>query len=394
DTCTRPSTARKRRRSREESGCDKRGRRYRAETAAKRPQAPAWRGGSSKMSHGNSSGPRSNLDRRTFLGASAASLVTAGIGLGAGRAAAADKVQLRLSSPATETDQRAVALTSVFGPAVASFANFEPHWNATLFKQGTELEAIARGNLEMSITSPQELATIIPAWSIFSAGYLLRDADHQKKVFASSIMDGMKKDVEDQLGVKLLTVMYLGRRQLNLRMSKADKTVKTPADLNGVKLRMPGGDAWLFLGKALGANPVPVAFTEIYTALQTGAIDGQDNPLPSDKDSKFYEVTKQICLTSHLVDQNYLAFSKKVWDGLSPDQQATVQKAADDAAESGRQKQLKLEDDLAQFFKDQGLDVYEPDIDAFRSHVQQAYLASDLAKDWPKGMVDQVNAIK
>jgi TRAP-type C4-dicarboxylate transport system substrate-binding protein len=79
---------------------------------------------------------------------------------------------------------------------------------------------------------------------------------------------------------------------------------------------------------------------------------------------------------------------------LSPDQQATVQKAADDAAESGRQKQLKLEDDLAQFFKDQGLDVYEPDIDAFRSHVQQAYLASDLAKDWPKGMVDQVNAIK
>jgi tripartite ATP-independent transporter DctP family solute receptor len=346
------------------------------------------------MSYGNSSGSRSNLDRRTFLGASAASLAAAGLGLGAGRATAADKVQLRLSSPATETDQRAVALTGVFGPAVADFANFEPHWNATLFKQGTELEAIARNNLEMSITSPQELATLIPAWSIFSAGYLLRDADHQKKVFASSIMDGMKKDVEDQLGVKLLTVMYLGRRQLNLRMSKADKTINTPADLNGVKLRMPGGDAWLFLGKALGANPVPVAFTEIYTALQTGAIDGQDNPLPSDKDSKFYEVTKQICLTSHLVDQNYLAFSKKVWDGLTPDQQATVQKAADDAAESGRQKQLKLESDLEQFFKDQGLDVYTPDVEAFRSHVQEAYLSSDLAKDWPKGMVDQVNAIK
>jgi len=137
-----------------------------------------------------------------------------------------------------------------------------------------------------------------------------------------------------------------------------------------------------------------VAFTEIYTSLQTGAIDGQDNPLPTDKDSKFYEVTKQICLTSHLVDQNYLAFSKKVWDGLSADQQATVQKAADDAAESGRLKQLKLEDDLAKFFKDQGLDVYTPDVDAFRSHVQKAYLASDLAKAWPKGMVDQVNAVK
>ena len=347
------------------------------------------------MSFRKSSGQDLKLDRRRFLGGSAATIAAGGLlGLGVSRAAAADKVVLRLSSPATETDQRAVALTGIFGPAVAGFATFEPHWNATLFKQGTELEAIARGNLEMSITSPQELATLIPSWSIFSAGYLLRDADHQKKVFASPIVDGMKKEVEDQLGVKLLTVMYLGCRQLDLRMSKKDKTVMTPADLSGVKLRMPPGDAWLFLGKALGANPVPVAFTEIYTALQTGAIDGQDNPLPTDKDSKFYEVTKQICLTSHLVDQNYLAFSKKVWDGLSAEQQATVQKAADDAAESARQKQLKLEDDLAQFMKDQGLDVYTPDVEAFRTHVQKAYLASDLAKDWPKGMVDQINAIK
>ncbi len=104
-------------------------------------------------------------------------------------------------------------------------------------------------------------------------------------------------------------------------------------------------------------------------------------------------MTKQICLTSHLVDQNYLAFSKKVFDGLPADQQATVQKAADDAAELGRQKQLKLEDELAQFFKDQKLDVYTPDVDAFRKHVQAEYLKSDFAKDWPKGMVDKINAL-
>ena len=308
-------------------------------------------------------------------------------------ALAADKITLRLSTPATATDQRSVALADVFAPAVADFATYEPHYNATLFKQGTELEAISRGNLEMSITSPQELATIFPEWSIFTAGYLLRDAEHQKKVFESNIMADMKKNVEDKLGVKLLTVMYLGRRQLDLRMSKAEKTVMTPDDLKGVKLRMPGTDAWQFLGKALGANPVPMAFTEVYTALQTGAIDGQDNPLPTDKDSKFYEVTKQICLTSHLVDQNYLAFSKRVFDGLSADQQATVQKAADAAAESGRQAQLKLEDDLAQFFKDKGLDVYTPNVDAFRTHVQAEYLKSDFAKDWPKGMVDKINAL-
>lgn len=331
------------------------------------------------------------LDRRALLGGTAAGIVAMTAVAWPGDPALADTIVLRLSTPATATDQRAVALTEVFAPAVAGFATFEPHWNATLFKQGTELEAIARGNLEMSITSPQELATIFPEWSIFTAGYLHRDAEHQKKVFESGLMDEMKKRVEDELGVKLLTVMYLGRRQVNLR---TDQKVMTPADLAGVKLRMPGTDAWQFLGKALGANPVPMAFTEVYTALQTGAIDGQDNPLPTDKDSKFYEVTRQIVLTSHLVDLNYLAFSKAVWDQLTPDQQATLQAAADAAAAQGRERQLALETELEGFFKDQGLEVYTPDVDAFRKHVQEAYLASDFAKDWPAGMVEQINAIQ
>jgi TRAP-type transport system periplasmic protein len=243
----------------------------------------------------------------------------------------------------------------------------------------------------MSITSPQELATLIPAWSIFTAGYLLRDADHQKKVFADPLMDDLKKMTEDRLGVKLLSVMYLGRRQVNLR---TEKEIKTPADLAGVKLRMPGTEAWLFLGTALGANPLPVAFTEIYTALQSGAVDGQDNPLPTVRDSKFFEVTKQIVLTSHLVDQNYLAISKRVWDRFTPAQQAALQKAADDASERARQAQLKLEAELVDFFKEKGLKVYTPDVDAFRKKVQADYLASKFAKDWPAGLIDKINAVK
>ncbi|MBI1245428.1 MAG: DctP family TRAP transporter solute-binding subunit [Alphaproteobacteria bacterium] len=326
--------------------------------------------------------------RATLAGMAGTALAASTLAI---RPASAQGVLLRMSAPMTPTDQRSVALENIFAPAVKGFATYQPHYNATLFKQGTELEAIARGNLEMSITSAQELATIFPEWSIFTAGYLLRDAEHQKKVFNGHIMDGLKKSVEDKLGVKLLSVMYLGRRQLNLR---TEKEVKTPADLAGLKLRMPNTEAWLFLGTALGANPVPVAFTEIYTALQTGAIDGQDNPLPTDRDSKFYEVTKQIILTSHLVDQNYIAFSKKVWDKLSADQQKVVQKAADDAAESGRQAQLKLEAELEDFFKKQGLKVYAPDVNAFRTHVQKAYLESKFAKDWPKGMVEQINAVK
>ena len=330
-----------------------------------------------------------SLTRRKFLSTVAAVSAGAAV-LCTIPAFAADKITLRMSTPATETDSRTTALSTVFAPAIAEFAEYQPHYNASLFKQGTELEAIARGNLEMAITSAQELAAIFPEFSIFTAGYLHKDAEHQKKVFAAEFMEPLKQKVEDELGVKLLSVMYLGRRQLNLR---TDKEIKTPADLAGVKLRMPGSDAWQFLGKALGASPVPMAFTEVYTGLQTGAIDAQDNPLPTNRDVKFYEVTKQIVLTSHLVDLNYIAFSKKVWDSLTAEQQAAVQKAADEAAESGRQKQLALEAELEQFFKDQGLKVYTPDIEAFRTHVQKQYLESDFSKSWPEGMVDQINAL-
>lgn len=328
-----------------------------------------------------------STSRRAVL-TGAAALAVGALSSRAGRAA--EKIKLRMSTVATPTDQRSRALEEVFGPAVSGFAIYEPHYNGTLFKQATELEAIARGNLEMAITSAQELATFFPEFSVFTAGYVHRDAAHQVRVFNDPLMQPFKEKAEKELGVKLLTVMYLGRRQLNLR---TDKKIRTPEDLAGVKLRMPPTDAWQFLGKALGANPVPMAFTEIYTALQTGAVDGQDNPLPTVRDSKFYEVTKQIVLTSHLVDLNYLAFSKKVWDKLTPEQQAITQKAADDAAELGRQRQLALESELVQFFKDKGLEVYEPDVAAFRARVQKAYLESDYAKAWPKGILDKINAL-
>ncbi|PKP74771.1 MAG: C4-dicarboxylate ABC transporter [Alphaproteobacteria bacterium HGW-Alphaproteobacteria-6] len=324
--------------------------------------------------------------RRALLSAVAATAMI----LGAGAALAQDRVKLRLASVNTETDSRAIGLIEKFGPGVAEFAEFEPHWNGTLFKQGTELEAIARGNLEMSIASAQEFSSFFPEFSILTAGYVHQSAEHQIAVFNDPVMDPLKARVEADLGVKLLTVMYLGKRQLNL---KGDRKVVTPADLAGVKLRMPGTDSWQFLGAALGASPVPIAFSELYTALQTGAVDGQDNPLPTVIDSKFYEVTDQIVLTSHLVDLNYLTISKAVWDGLSADQQATVQAAADAAADHARDLQLQKEADGVAFLTEKGITVYEPDVAAFRAKVQADYLASDYAKDWPAGMLDRINEL-
>ena len=306
---------------------------------------------------------------------------------------AADTVTLRMSTPASDTDQRSVALAGVFADGVADFATYEPHYNGSLIAQGSELEAIASGDLEMSIASAQELAQFFPEFSIFATGYVHQDADHQIAVFDDPLMDPFKQKVEDELGVKLLAVMYLGQRHVNLRQTKDELTVTTPADLAGVNLRMPGTDAWQFLGKALGANPTPMAFTEVYTALQTGSVDGQDNPLPTVVDSKFYEVTNQVALTSHLVDLNYIAFSKAVWDELSAEQRATVEEAARAAAESGRVKQLEKEKSLVSFLEEQGLEIYTPDLDAFREHVQGEYAGSELAADWPEGVLEKINAL-
>lgn len=305
----------------------------------------------------------------------------------------ADTIKLRWSSPASETDQRSVALAEVFGPAVADFATYEPHYNSSLIAQGSELEAMASGDLEMAIASAQELAQFFPEFSIFATGYVHQDAEHQVRVFNAPLMDSFKAKAEDELGVKLLSVMYLGRRHVNLRQSKEELTVMTPADLAGINLRMPGTDAWQFLGKALGANPTPMSFTEVYTALQTGSVDGQDNPLPTVVDAKFFEVTKQIALTAHLVDLNYLTISKATWDSLTAEQQASMQAAADAASASGRKNQLQKEADLVAYLEEQGLEIYEPDLAAFRSHVQQQYVGTDFAASWPEGVLEKINAL-
>lgn len=330
-----------------------------------------------------------NFTRRAAI----ASLTAASIAATAAVPSFAADMKFTLATSGTETDQRSVAMAEVFAPMVAGFADYQPGYNGTLFAQGTELEAISRGNLTMSIASAQELAQFFPEFSIFATGYVHQDAAHQVRVFNDPLMDPFKKTVEDELGVKLLSVMYLGRRHVNLRQTRDEVNVQTPADLAGINLRMPGTDAWQFLGAALGASPTPLAFSEVYTALSTGAVDGQDNPLPTVVDKKFYEVTKQIALTAHLVDLNYIAFSKETWDGLTSDQQMTVQRAADAAAAYGRLKQLDKENNLADFIRSQGVEIYTPDLKAFREHVQAQYVGSEAAASWPGGVLDRINAL-
>lgn len=242
----------------------------------------------------------------------------------------------------------------------------------------------------MGNVAPQDIATQIPAFSILTSAYLFRDAAHMRDFFNSDAGAQMKAMAEDQLGIHILGPTYFGTRQVGLNI---DKEINTPADMSGVKLRMPGGDAWQFLGQALGANPTPMAYAEVYTGLQTGAIDGQDNPLPNVENMKFYEVMQQIAMTAHLVGYDLLVISKTVWDEMTPQQQADFQAAADAAIDWSQAQHLTREEQLAKSFAEKGLKIYTPDLDAFRSHAQQMYLDNDISADWPEGMLDRINAM-
>ena len=325
-----------------------------------------------------------NATRRQFLVGTAIVATAAAF-----PASAQDQPKLRFSAVFSEQDIRA-EMMKMFSDAIKDDFVFEGYYGGNLFKQGTELVALQRGNLEMGNVAPQDISKQIPAWSIVTAGYLFRDAAHMQKFFAGEMGAELKKMAEDQLGIRVLGPTYFGVRQVGL---KPDKEIKTPADLAGIKLRMPGGDAWQFLGSALGANPTPMAYAEVYTGLQTGAIDGQDNPLPNVENMKFYEVMSQIVLTSHLVGFDLLVVSKKVWDEMGAEKQARFQAAADSAIAFSTEKHLTREKELVEQFKGKGLKLYEPDVAAFRKHVQEQYLASDLAKEWPAGMVEKINAL-
>jgi len=261
--------------------------------------------------------------------------------------------------------------------------------NASLFKQGAEPVAMARGNLEMTTISAFDIAKLVPEFSIFTAGYVIRDPAHLMKVFNGPIGEELFRRVSEKMDITVLAPIYYGTRQLNLRDVRK---VNTPADLKGVKLRMPGSKEWLFLGEALGATPTPLAFGEVYMGLRTGTIDAQDNPLPTVKSAKFYEVTKQITLTGHLVDVLFIGVANKLWNSLGTQQKSALKSAAQMAADYNNENRMADEKQLVDYFKSQGMTVTTPDLDAFRKSVQAAYLQSDYARVWPKGLLERINA--
>jgi TRAP-type C4-dicarboxylate transport system substrate-binding protein len=326
-----------------------------------------------------------HITRRGLLGAGATALA-----LSATQASYAQgKPKLRFSCAFPETDLRAEGYKA-FAAAMKDEFDLEPYWSNTLFKQGTELVALQRENLELCNLAPADISKQIPAWSLMTSAYLFRDYAHLKKTFASDVGQEFIKMARDQLGIEVIRPVYFGARQVNL---KPTKKINTPADLAGIKLRMPPGEFWQFLGESIGANPTPVAFAELYTALQAGAVDGQDNPLVSGRTMKFYEVTSQFILTNHVIGYDMLAVSKKAWTALKPEQQAKLRAEADKAFDANAAKYDAQEQEAIEFFKKEGKQVYAPDQNAFRAFAQKRYL-DKYGNEWPKGAIDRINAVK
>lgn len=261
--------------------------------------------------------------------------------------------------------------------------------SASLFKQEQEVAAIKSGQADITATAAAWLTDDSPWVSMFTAGYIFKSYDHMTNVLNGPIGQEVFDRIAKEQGIRPLGAEYLGTRQINL---VADKPVRTPADLQGVNLRMPNTDSWIFLGKALGANPTPISFSELYMALQTKTVDGQDNPLPSTKNAKFYEVTKSITITNHLVDSVWPAINEKKWQSMTDQQRAWVMEGVKAGIEYCDTTNLQAEAEVIDFFKKAGLKVYEADIDAFADHVLGQYLASPYAASWDKAMFEKITA--
>ena len=301
--------------------------------------------------------------------------------------AQAAKVELIYSDTVAENDPRSTALRNNFGACLGDEFDFKAYHGATLFKQGTELTAMQRGNLDMGNLAIFDFYNQVPSTKVLGAPFLFRDYAHMRAVYESDLLDDMLAEIEDKAKVKILAFPYIGARHLGY---KGDTRIMNPADLDGVKLRMPPGEGWQLVGRAMGATTVPVPFTEVYTALQTGAIDGQDNGFPATRGMKFDEVINHIGKTAHLIAANEFTISKDKWDSLTAGQQAKVSSCAKNFEKALDDLTIEQESSLEADMKSKGMDVYTPDLDAFVANVKKVYAAEKQDVDWPAGLFDKI----
>lgn len=249
------------------------------------------------------------------------------------------------------------------------------------------IEAVVFGSQAMATEGAAMFSQWAPRLSIMEAPYLFRDVQHMYAAMRSPIGQEMLDELVAKRGLRSLGVLYYGVRHLT-----ANKPVQKPADVKGMKLRVPEVPLYLEMARAWGANPTPMAFAELYLALKQGTVDAQENPIPTINSGKFYEVQKYLVLTGHIMVPQFHAISDKLWKSLPPADQKILQEAVDEGIAFSNDLLIKQEQSLVEEFKKKGMQVIGPDVDAFRKASMTAI--PKLEERWGKGLYERLAAVR
>ncbi|MEA1964692.1 MAG: sialic acid TRAP transporter substrate-binding protein SiaP [Candidatus Aerophobetes bacterium] len=260
--------------------------------------------------------------------------------------------------------------------------------------QKTGLLNVRRGSLEMtSDASAAWFAELCdyPEIGVLETPYVFRDLDHLYRVLTGPIGQKYWDHLAETSGLRVLDIWYLGTRELNL--TKEAGVVRRPEDLREIKIRMPGTESWLNVGRALGAKPTPMGFGEVYMALKTGTVEGQDNPLPTDYSAKFCEVTHYIVLTDHMIGYITPIINEELWQSIPEKYRVYIKKAIQVARFYQNERVLEQEATLlGKFVKDYGMEIIIPDKQAFMENVKEFYTQSRFDKKWGKGAYKEIQS--
>ncbi|MGL4785640.1 MAG: sialic acid TRAP transporter substrate-binding protein SiaP [Cetobacterium sp.] len=231
------------------------------------------------------------------------------------------------------------------------------------------LEQLSAGVLDMGFAEIGRFNIFFPEAQVYSLPYVIQDFDHMKKAtFDTEFGKNLQKKISDNLNIEILSQAYNGTRQ-----TTTNRPINSIEDMKGLKLRVPKADANLEYAKNTGASPTPMAFSEVYLALQTNSVDGQENPLSAIRAQKFYEVQKYLAMTNHILNDQLYLISNSSMKKLPENLQELVKQESEVAAQYHTKLFMEEEAGLIDFFKEQGVTVTNPNLDPFRTAMQPFY---------------------
>jgi len=246
------------------------------------------------------------------------------------------------------------------------------------------------GTLDFISEGPGSLSNLNKALSFFEAPFVARDWDHVLKMLASPFgQEQLGKLAHDRNMVHVGT-FYYGVRHFTTKA----KPLQTAADVKGLKIRVPEAPLFLAMIRALEATPTPMSLGEVYLSLQTGVADGQENPVGTINDQKFFEVQKYLNLTGHVIVPVLIMVNKKAYDAMTPADQQALRAAFTEGAKVNDELTRANEARLTDFFKTKGMTIVNSDRESFRKKMTSVTEVGEKDMGWPKGIFDQMQAIR